>query len=547
MYSEAKKNSKNGIGTNQSCNGRSHLLRNLLAAALVATSLSPLARTPASAQQPSTAKPNILVIFGDDIGQSNISAYTDGLVGYRTPNIDRIAKEGMRFTDYYAENSCTAGRSTFITGQVCLRTGLCKVGIPGAPVGLQDRDATIAQALKPLGYATGQFGKNHLGDRDEYLPTKHGFDEFFGNLYHLNAEEEPERPYYPKNDTEFTKSNTPRGVLKASADGKIEDTGPLNRKRMETVDDETTAAAIDFMQRQARANRPFFTWMNTTRMHAFTHVRASMQGQSGMPGNEYADGMIEHDGDVGKLLKAIDDLGIANNTIVVYSTDNGPNQWSWPDAATTPFRSEKDTNWEGAFRVPAMVRWPGHIKAGEISNEMMSGLDWFPTLVAAAGDTDIKDRLLKGTDLGGKSFKVHLDGYNQLPLLTGQGKSARNEFYYFNDDGEVVSYRYGDWKIVFCEQRKPGGFEVWSNPFTCLRAPKVFNLRMDPFERADVVSDQYYDWLAKNAYLLQYGVWRVAPFLQTFKEYPPSQRSASFSIDQMVDALMKTLDKAATK
>jgi arylsulfatase len=343
---------------------------------------------PAQAQaQQQTARPNILVIFGDDVGQSNISAYSHGLVGYKTPSIDRIAKEGMMFTDYYAENSCTAGRSTFITGQVCLRTGLCKVGIPGATVGLQDRDITIAQALKPLGYATGQFGKNHLGDRDEFLPTKHGFDEFFGNLYHLNAEEEPERPYYPKNDTDFVKSNSPRGVLKASADGKIEDTGPLNRKRMETIDDETTAAAIDFMTRQVRANRPFFTWMNTTRMHAFTHVRESMRGQSGMPGNEYADGMIEHDGDVGKLLKAVDDLGVANNTIVVYTTDNGPNQWSWPDAATTQFRSEKDTNWEGAFRVPAMIRWPGRIKAGEISNDIVSGLDWFPTLLAAAGDT----------------------------------------------------------------------------------------------------------------------------------------------------------------
>ena len=500
---------------------------------------------PAQAQaQQQTARPNILVIFGDDVGQSNISAYAHGLVGYKTPNIDRIAREGMMFTDYYAENSCTAGRSTFITGQVCLRTGLCKVGIPGATVGLQDRDITIAQALKPLGYATGQFGKNHLGDRDEFLPTKHGFDEFFGNLYHLNAEEEPERPYYPKNDADFVKANSPRGVLKSSADGKIEDTGPLNRKRMETIDDETTAAAIDFMTRQARANRPFFTWMNTTRMHAFTHVRESMRGQSGMPGNEYADGMIEHDGDVGKLLKAVDDLGIANNTIVVYSTDNGPNQWSWPDAATTQFRSEKDTNWEGAFRVPAMIRWPGRIKAGEISNDIVSGLDWFPTLLAAAGDTNIKDRLLTDANIGGKTFKVHLDGYNQLPYLTGQQpKSARTEFYYFNDDGNVVAYRYNDWKVVFCEQRKPGGFEVWSNPFTCLRAPKVFNLRMDPMERADVVSDQYYDWQAKNAYLLQYGVWRVAPFLQTFKDYPPSQRPASFSIDQMVEGLMKSISK----
>jgi arylsulfatase A-like enzyme len=513
-----------------------------VAAGIGVAAIVGLAPAQAQQQQQQQQRPNILVIFGDDVGQTNISAYAHGVVGYRTPNIDRIAKEGMMFTDYYAENSCTAGRSTFITGQVCLRTGLCKVGIPGATVGLQDRDITIAQALKPLGYATGQFGKNHLGDRDEYLPTKHGFDEFFGNLYHLNAEEEPEGPYYPKNDANFVKSSSPRGVLKASADGKIEDTGPLNRKRMETIDDETTAAAIDFMQRQVRANRPFFTWMNTTRMHVFTHVRESMKGRSGMPGNEYADGMLEHDEDVGKLLKAIDDLGIANNTIVVYTTDNGPNQWSWPDAATTQFRSEKDTNWEGAFRVPAMVRWPGRIKAGEVSNEMISGLDWFPTLLAAAGSANLKEQLLNGTNLGGKQAKVHLDGYNQLPYLTGQQpKSARQDFYYFNDDGELVAYRYNDWKVVFCEQRQPGGFTVWSNPFTCLRAPKVFNLRMDPMERADVVSDQYYDWLAKNAYLIQYGVYRVAPFLQTFKDYPPSQRPASFSVDQMVDALMKSI------
>ncbi len=498
---------------------------------------------PASPETP--GKPNILVIFGDDVGQTNISAYSFGVTGYRTPNIDRIAKEGLMFTDYYAENSCTAGRSTFITGQVCLRTGLCKVGIPGATVGLQSRDITIAQALKPLGYTTGQFGKNHLGDRDEFLPIKHGFDEFYGNLYHLNAEEEPERPYYPKDDQEFVRTNSPRGVLKATADGKIEDTGALNTKRMETIDDETTAAAIDFMNRQAKAGKPFFTWMNTTRMHAFTHVRESMQGQSGMPGNEYADGMIEHDGDVGKLLKALDDLGIADNTIVVYTTDNGPNQWSWPDAATTAFRSEKDTNWEGAFRVPALVRWPGHIKPGEVSNQMMSGLDWFPTLLAAAGNPDIKDKLAKGTTIGGNQFKVHLDGYNQLPYLTGQEqKSDRHDFYYFNDEGQLVAYRYNDWKIVFCEQREPGGFVVWANPFVCLRAPKVFNLRMDPYERADVVSDQYYDWLAKNAYLIQYGVWRVAPFLQTFREFPPSQRSASFSVDQMVEALMRSLEQS---
>jgi arylsulfatase len=508
---------------------------------------APAAPAPAaeSAATQDTSKPNILVIFGDDIGQTNISAYSFGVLGYKTPNIDRIAKEGMMFTDYYAENSCTAGRSTFITGQVCLRTGLCKVGIPGATVGLQSRDITIAQALKPLGYATGQFGKNHLGDRDEFLPIKHGFDEFYGNLYHLNAEEEPERPYYPSNDAEFVRTNAPRGVLKASADGKIEDTGALTAKRMETIDDETTDAAIDFINRQAKAGKPFFTWMNTTRMHAFTHVRDSMKGQSGMKGNDYADGMVEHDGDVGKLLKTLDDLKIADNTIVVYTTDNGPNQWSWPDAATTPFRSEKDTNWEGAFRVPALVRWPGHIKAGEISNQMVSGLDWFPTLLAAAGDTDVKDRLAKGTTIGGNQFKVHLDGYNQLAYLTGKDdKSARSDFFYFDDDGNLVAYRYNDWKLVFCEQRAPGGFAVWANPFTCLRAPKTFNLRMDPYERADIVSDQYYDWYAKNAYLVQYGVWRVAPFLQTFREYPPSQRVASFSVDQMIEALMRSLDQA---
>ncbi|MNX76788.1 Arylsulfatase precursor [compost metagenome] len=479
-------------------------------------------------------KPNILVIFGDDVGQTNISAYGKGVVGYQTPNIDRIAKEGMMFTDYYAENSCTAGRSTFITGQAILRTGLSKVGMPGVPVGLQARDVTIAQALKSHGYATGQFGKNHLGDRDEYLPSNHGFDEFFGNLYHLNAEEEPERPFWPKDDTEFTKAATPRGVIHSTADGKIEDTGPLNSKRMETIDDETTQAAINFMEKQVKADKPFFVWMNTTRMHAFTHVRPSMQGQSGMPGNDYADGMIEHDGHVGKILKAVDDLKIADNTIVVYSTDNGPNQWSWPDAATTPFRNEKNSNWEGAYRVPAMVRWPGHIKPDVISTEMFSGLDWFPTLLAAVGDTDIKERLLKGTDLGGKNFKVHLDGYNQLDLLTGKAdKSARKEFYYFNDDAELVGMRFDNWKIVWCEQRAPGGLQVWSEPFTCLRVPKLFNLRMDPYERADIVSDQYYDWLTKNDYLLFQGTQKAAKFLQTFVDYPPSQRPASFSIDQI--------------
>ncbi|KYH01816.1 arylsulfatase [Bradyrhizobium sp. DOA1] len=539
---------KNTENENKKTMDRRNLLlgtSSLIAAAAMTSGASAQAQKAAPATSPtpnsSGKKPNILVIFGDDVGQTNLSCYSFGVMGFKTPNIDRIAKEGVMFTDYYAENSCTAGRSTFITGQSCKRTGLSKVGVAGAPAGLQDRDVTIAQALKPLGYATGQFGKNHLGDRDEYLPHNHGFDEFFGNLYHLNAEEEPEYPSYPKNDPLF--KQIPRGVLKASADGKIEDTGPLNRKRMETIDDETSDAAVDFIQRQAKANKPFFCWMNFTRMHLFTHVRPSMVGQSGMPGNFYADGMIEHDEDVGKLLKTLDDLGIAENTIVIYTTDNGPNRWSWPDAATSPFRNEKDSNFEGAFRVPAMIRWPGRIKAGEVTNEMFSGLDWFPTLLAAAGDTDIKDRLLKGTPVGPKTFKVHLDGYNQLPFLTGQQpKSARNEFAYFNDDSVLVAYRLGDYKAVFTEMKHPGGFQVWQEPFTTLRIPKIYHLRMDPFEQADIVSDQYYDWLARNAPIVAQITAHAAVFLQTFVEYPPSQEPATFSIDQVareVDAKIK--------
>jgi len=495
-------------------------------------------------------KPNILVIFGDDVGQSNLSAYTHGLVGYRTKNIDRIAKEGMLFTDYYAENSCTAGRSTFITGQSCLRTGLSKVGIPGATVGLQKGDITIAQALKPLGYATGQFGKNHLGDRDEYLPTNHGFDEFFGNLYHLNAEEEPERPYWPKNDPEFIKAYRPRGVLKCSADGKIEDTGPLNRKRMETIDDETTAACLDFLERQAKAEKPFFCWMNFTRMHVFTHIRESHKGISGMPGNDYADGMIELDTNVGKLLKQLDDLKIADNTIVIFTTDNGPNAFTWPDAATTPFRSEKDTNWEGAFRVPAMIRWPGKIKAGEISNGLVSGLDWFPTLLAAAGDLDVKDRLLKGWQPEGSDtkFRNHLDGFNQLDYLTGKtDKSARTEFFYFNDDGDLVALRKGDWKLVFEEQRQPGQFDIWANPFTRRRVPLMFNLRMDPYEHAPISGSGYDQWRMENTYVIAVGQISTSKFLETFVEYPPSQRPASFSIDQIRAGVDKKIDESFKK
>jgi arylsulfatase A-like enzyme len=514
--------------------------------------------TAAPASQPAAKqsnKPNILVIFGDDIGQSNISAYTRGLMGYTTPNIDRIANEGMLFTDYYAENSCTAGRSSFITGQSPLRTGLSKVGVPGAPVGLQKGDITIAQALKSLGYATGQFGKNHLGDKNEYLPTNHGFDEFYGNLYHLNAEEEPERPYWPKDKNDsFVKNFSPRGVIHSTADGKVEDTGPLTTKRMETIDDETGQHAADFITKQAKAGTPFFVWMNYTRMHVFTHVRPEFRGKSGMPGNEYADGMWEHDQDVGKLLKLLDDLKIANNTIVIYTTDNGPNMFSWPDAAMTPFRSEKDSNWEGAFRVPAMVRWPGHIKPGSVSNQMFSGLDWFPTLLDAAGDTGVKDRLLKGwaPKAGATTFKVHLDGYDQLPFLTGKTtKDPRTEFYYFDDDGELVAMRFDQdgmaWKAVFCEQRAPGNLDIWEDPLVCLRLPKIFNLRMDPYERADITSDQYNDWMVKNVYLTEIATMKAAAFLQTFVAYPPSQRPASFSIDGVRRQVDKKIDESFKK
>jgi arylsulfatase A-like enzyme len=514
---------------------------------------------PSPAPAPSGGKkPNILVIFGDDIGQTNVSAHSMGLMGYRTPNIDRIAKEGMIFTDYYAEQSCTAGRSSFITGQATLRTGLSKVGVPGTAVGLQARDATIAELLKPLGYASGQFGKNHLGDRNEYLPTVHGFDEFFGNLYHLNAEEDPEDFNYPR-DPRFKQLFGPRGVLSCKATdiddpteqprwgriGKqtIEDTGPLTRKRMETIDDETSDAAVDYIKRQVAAGKPFFCWMNTTRMHFRTHVRAEHRDQPGLTARtEYADGMIEHDGTVGKLLKAVDDLGIANDTIVLYTTDNGPHMNSWPDGAMTPFRSEKNTNWEGAFRVPCMIRWPGHIKPGEVSNEIVSGLDWCPTLLAAAGDPDIKDKLLKGYNVGGKTFKVHLDGFNQLPYLAGQEpKGARRDFIYFNDDGDLVALRYENWKIVFEEQRAPGTLLVWANPFTPLRMPKIFDLHADPYERADITSNTYYDWMMYKGYLLLGAQAVVGKFLETFKEFPPSQRAPSFSIDQAMEKLKQNL------
>ncbi|MET0706587.1 MAG: arylsulfatase [Tardiphaga sp.] len=508
----------------------------------------------AQAQQPaapSGQRPNILVIWGDDVGIANVSAYSFGLMGYKTPNIDRIAREGLMFTDYYAEQSCTAGRASFLTGQAGLRTGMTKVGLPGAALGLRSEDITIAEALKPLGYSTGQFGKNHLGDRNEFLPTVHGFDEFFGNLYHLNAEEEPEHADYPK-DPAFKAKFGPRGVLKSKATeredptvdprfgkvGKqtIEDTGPLTKKRMETIDDDTSNAAIDFIKRQVQGNKPFFCWWNGTRMHLYTHVRPEYKGRSGL--SEYMDGMLEHDGHVGNLLKTLDDLGIANNTIVIYGTDNGVHMNSWPDGGMTPFRSEKNTNWEGAYRVPAMIRWPGRVKPGQVSNEIFAALDWFPTLLAAAGEPDIKTKLLTGYNSGGKTFKVHLDGYNQLPLLTGQQeKSARKEFFYINDDAQLVAMRYENWKMVFCEQKVAGTLEIWAAPFVCRRLPKMFNLRLDPYERADITSNTYYDWTIQRAFLIVPAQAFVAQFVETFKDFPPRQKPSSFSVDEVLASM----------
>jgi arylsulfatase len=530
----------------------------LALAGMVTTGSAQERKGPAKAPAAAPAKkPNILVIFGDDIGQTNVSAYSMGLMGYRTPNIDRIAREGMIFTDYYAEQSCTAGRSSFLTGQATFRTGLSKVGVPGATVGLQKEDPTIAELLKNHGYATGQFGKNHLGDLNAFLPTVHGFDEFFGNLYHLNAEEEPEQRTYP--GPKFKEMFGPRGVIRSRATDKddatvqprwgrvgkqtIEDTGPLNKKRMETIDDETSVAAIDFIQRQAKAGKPFFVWFNATRMHLRTHVAPERRSPGGLTARtEYADGMVEHDGHVGKVLKALDDAGIADNTIVLYTTDNGPHMNSWPDGAMTPFRSEKNTNWEGAFRVPAMIRWPGRIKPGSVSNEMISALDWLPTFLAAAGEPDVNEKLLKGHSAAGKKFKVHLDGFNQLPYLTGQAdRSARKEFFYFNDDGDLVALRFENWKVVFLEQRAPGTLRVWAEPFTPLRVPKLFDLRADPYERADITSNTYYDWFISQPYLVFAAQVETAKFLATFKEFPPRQRAASFSIDQAVDKMKQNL------
>jgi arylsulfatase len=515
-------------------------------------------------------KPNILVMWGDDIGTTNLSCYSDGLMGMDTPNIDRIAKEGLRFLHYYGEQSCTAGRSAFLTGQHIIRTGLSKVGFPGAPMGMSQLDPSIGGLLQSLGYATGQFGKNHVGDRNPSLPTVNGFDEFFGNLYHLNAEEEPELPDYPK-DPEYRARFGPRGVLKCKATtvddptedprfGKIgkqtiEDTGALTKKRMETIDDETSSAAIDFIKRQSKAKKPFFCWFNATRMHLRTHVRAEHRGRYKHGDSEYMDGMIEHDETIGSILKCLDDLGIADNTIVVYSTDNGPHMNTWPDGAMTHFRSEKNTNWEGAFRVPCLVRWPGHIKAGTVTNELMSHNDWIPTLCAAAGEPDIIGKCAKGYKAHGNTYKVHLDGYDQLKFLTTvQGtanknngvKSARDKFFYSDDDGLLVGIRQGDMKYVFSEQRMQGTMGLWAEPFTTLRMQKIYNLLQDPFERADFTSNSYWEWIINHVGAV-YGVMdEVFKFIATFHDYPPRSFPPSFNPANLMEETLRAI-KAGRK
>jgi len=491
-------------------------------------------------QAAKSKKPNILVIWGDDIGRANISHFTHGVMGYKTPNIDRIAEEGMTFTDYYGEQSCTAGRSSFIMGQSVFRTGLSKVGLPGAKEGMNIKDPTIAGLLKNQGYVTGQFGKNHLGDRDEMMPTNHGFDEFFGNLYHLNAEEEPENEDYPKASEypNFRKNFGPRGVIHSFADGKIIDTGPLTKKRMEVIDDESSDAAIAFIKKQHKAGVPWFVWWSGTRMHFRTHVKKELRGISGQ--DEYSDGMVEHDMHIGKFLKLLDELKIADNTVVFYSTDNGPHMNTWPDAAMTPFRGEKNTNWEGGWRIPAMVRWPGHIKAATWSNEIMHHMDWLPTLLAVAGDSNIKEKLLKGHKAISREYKVHLDGYNFLPYLTGkEDKGPRKEIFYFSDDGDLTALRYKDWKLIFMEQRVEATLQAWAEPFVPLRVPLMFNLRRDPYERAQLTSNTYYDWLIDHAYLMVPAQTIVAKFLGTFKDYPPRQKAASFSLDKVLEKLQE--------
>jgi arylsulfatase len=523
-----------------------------LAAASALAAAAPIQSAQAQQSSPG-GKPNILVIFGDDIGYWNLSAYSRGMMGYRTPNIDRIAREGAIFTDLYAQQSCTAGRAAFITGQSCFRTGLLKVGLPGAKEGLSDKDPTLADLLKPMGYATGQFGKNHLGDRNEFLPTVHGFDEFFGNLYHLNAEEEPENPDYPKPPEypDFYNKFGPRGVLHSFAtdvddpteDGrfgrvgkqKIEDTGHLTSKRMETVDEEFLGAAMGFIDRNAKANKPFFCWFNATRMHIYTHLKPSSAGKTGL-GVE-ADGLVEHDGMVGQLLKQLDDLGIAGNTIVLYTTDNGAEEFSWPDGGTTPFHGEKNASWEGGYRVPGMIRWPGVVKPGTEINDIVSHEDWVPTLMAGVGEANIVEKLLNGYQAGEKTFKVHLDGYNQVDLLAGGTPSnKRKEFFYWTDDGQLAALRYDRWKILFLEQRAIG-VNVWQDPLIPLRLPKLMDLRADPFERAEAEAGDYPTWRIKHAFVLVPAQFVVGQHLQSYVEFPPRQKPGSFNLDEVMKKL----------
>jgi arylsulfatase len=546
---------------------RSILLGGTTLAAAAALAQTTSVRTAQAQSAPAGDKPNILVIFGDDIGIANISAYSHGLMGYQTPNIDSIARDGVMFLHYYAEQSCTAGRAAFLTGQHGIRTGLTKVGFPGAPMGMSQLDPTVGGLLKNLGYATGQFGKNHVGDRNPSLPTVNGFDEFFGNLYHLNAEEEPELPDYPK-DPEYLARYGPRGVLKCKATdvddptedprfgrvGKqtIEDTGALTKKRMETIDDETSAAAIDFMQRQQTAGKPFFCWFNSTRMHLRTHVRDSHRGRYQHGDSEYVDGMMEHDDTIGVVLKALEDMGIADNTIVVYTSDNGPHMNTWPDGAMTWFRSEKNTNWEGAFRAPCFVRWPGVIKPNTVTNEMMSHNDWLPTLCSFAGEPDIIEKLKAGYTANGLDYKVHLDGYDQsefLRTVTGAAgdntgvKSARDNFLYADDDGQLVGFRKGDYKYVYSEQRSPGTLELWAEPFTTLRLQKIFNLFQDPFERADITSNTFWDWQIDHLGGVYGSTNDVFEFIATFKDFPPRSFPPSFNPANIMESTIDTIKR----
>jgi arylsulfatase len=482
-------------------------------------------------------KPNFLILWGDDIGWFNISAFNHGMMGYKTPNIDRIAKEGAMFTDWYGQQSCTAGRACFITGQSGFRTGMLKVGLPGAKEGLKARDVTIAELLKDQGYMTAQFGKNHLGDADDTLPTAHGFDEFFGSLYHLNAEQEPENPDYFK-DPEMIKKYATRGVLHcwANEDGtqRIESTGPLTTKRMETIDEEVTAFTLDYLEKAAKSDKPFFLWWNSTRMHIFTHLKEESKGKTGL--GTYPDGMVEHDGHVGQILDKLDELGLTDNTIVMYSTDNGAECFSWPDGGTTPFRGEKNENWEGGYRVPCAIRWPGHIKPGTVNNELFSHEDMLPTIMSIAGVPGVKEQLLKGMKVGNKTFKVHLDGYDLTPAIGGNAPSPRKEFFYWNDDGSLVALRYNQWKLVFQEQRKHG-FAVWAEPFVTLRVPKLFNLRTDPFEIADHVSIDYDHWRLDRVFMMVPAQEFIGRYIATFKEFPPSQKVGSFSLDMVLESL----------